>query len=111
MRIGIALALASALLFGASTPFAKLLLGAVNPWLMAGYYDVLTRNAFGNFRTLLEDVTKNPAMALYLDSMCNDKETATRVPNENATKCSISRAITGDSVMRHERTVTLLISA
>lgn len=28
-------ALASALLFGASTPFAKLLLGAVSPWLLA----------------------------------------------------------------------------
>jgi drug/metabolite transporter (DMT)-like permease len=36
MRPGIPLALASAVLFGASTPFAKLLLGAVDPWLMAG---------------------------------------------------------------------------
>jgi drug/metabolite transporter (DMT)-like permease len=35
-RSGIALALLSAILFGASTPFAKLLLGAVDPWLMAG---------------------------------------------------------------------------
>jgi len=35
MHPGSALALASALLFGASTPFAKLLLGAVDPWLMA----------------------------------------------------------------------------
>jgi uncharacterized membrane protein len=29
-------ALGSALLFGASTPFAKVLLGAIDPWLMAG---------------------------------------------------------------------------
>lgn len=36
MPTGILLALASAVLFGASTPFAKLLLGAVDPWLMAG---------------------------------------------------------------------------
>ena len=35
-RSGIALALLSALLFGVSTPFAKLLLGAVDPWMMAG---------------------------------------------------------------------------
>ena len=28
--------LASAVLFGASTPLAKLLLGAVDPWLLAG---------------------------------------------------------------------------
>lgn len=36
MKTGIPLALASAALFGASTPFAKLLLGMVDPWLMAG---------------------------------------------------------------------------
>ncbi|MFO1059097.1 MAG: DMT family transporter [Dongiaceae bacterium] len=35
-RGGIVLALASALLFGASTPLAKLLLGSVDPWLLAG---------------------------------------------------------------------------
>lgn len=36
VRLGIAFALLSAVLFGASTPFAKLLLGAVDPWMMAG---------------------------------------------------------------------------
>ena len=35
-RSGILLALMSAILFGASTPFAKLLLGSVDPWTMAG---------------------------------------------------------------------------
>lgn len=35
-RAGIVLALLSAALFGASTPFAKLLLGSVDPWAMAG---------------------------------------------------------------------------
>ncbi len=35
-RTGIVLALLSAVLFGASTPLAKLLLGAVSPWMMAG---------------------------------------------------------------------------
>jgi drug/metabolite transporter (DMT)-like permease len=36
MKTGISLALGSAVLFGASTPLAKLLLGTVDPWLMAG---------------------------------------------------------------------------
>ena len=36
IRAGILLALLSAALFGASTPFAKLLLGAIDPWMMAG---------------------------------------------------------------------------
>lgn len=35
-RIGIVFALLSAGLFGASTPFAKLLLGGIDPWMMAG---------------------------------------------------------------------------
>jgi drug/metabolite transporter (DMT)-like permease len=35
-RIGISFALLSAALFGASTPFAKLLLGSVDPWMLAG---------------------------------------------------------------------------
>lgn len=33
---GVPLALASAVMFGASTPFAKLLLDTVDPWMMAG---------------------------------------------------------------------------
>ena len=33
---GVPLALGAAILFGASTPFSKLLLGSVNPWLLAG---------------------------------------------------------------------------
>jgi drug/metabolite transporter (DMT)-like permease len=33
---GVTLGIASALLFGASTPFAKLLLGNIDPWLLAG---------------------------------------------------------------------------
>jgi drug/metabolite transporter (DMT)-like permease len=35
-RTGVLLALLSALLFGASTPIAKLLLGTIDPWLLAG---------------------------------------------------------------------------
>ncbi len=35
-RHGIAIALLSAFLFGASTPWAKILLGALDPWMLAG---------------------------------------------------------------------------
>lgn len=37
------------------------------------YYDLLAKNAFGNFRDLLSDVTLNPIMAKYL-SMLNSKK-------------------------------------
>ena len=55
------------------------------PFAMAGYMDLLGKNAFGNFRQLLEDVTLSPAMGRYLDHLQNDKEDPAtgRNPNEN----------------------------
>jgi uncharacterized protein (DUF1800 family) len=52
---------------------------------MAAYWDVLNRNALGNFRQLLEDVTLNPAMGVYLSTLDNKKEDSRtgRVPDEN----------------------------
>ena len=38
---------------------------------LAYYYDILIRNAFGNYRQLLEDVTLSPAMGVYLNMMGN----------------------------------------
>jgi uncharacterized protein (DUF1800 family) len=35
------------------------------PFALAGYYDVLVRNAFGNYRDLMEEVTLHPAMGIY----------------------------------------------
>jgi uncharacterized protein (DUF1800 family) len=51
----------------------------------AGYWDVLTRNVFGNFRTLLEEITLNPAMGSYLNTKGNKKANAAKgfVPDEN----------------------------
>ena len=43
-------------------------------YALAAYMDVLMRNAFGNFRTLLEQVTLSPAMGRYLDMLRNQKE-------------------------------------
>jgi uncharacterized protein (DUF1800 family) len=42
---------------------------------MAGYYDLLANGAFGNFRTLLENVTLSPVMGIYLSSLRNAKAT------------------------------------
>ncbi|WP_187313356.1 DUF1800 domain-containing protein [Lysobacter capsici] len=43
------------------------------PHGMTHYYDTLARDAFGNFRTLLEDVTLHPVMGIYLSMMQNQK--------------------------------------
>jgi uncharacterized protein (DUF1800 family) len=51
----------------------------------ASYLDSLDRLAFGNFRTLIEEVALSPAMGAYLSHMGNMKEDAAtnRLPDEN----------------------------
>lgn len=52
---------------------------------MADYWDLLCRNAFGNYRQLLEDLTLNPAMGAFLSTRGNAKEDPAtgRLPDEN----------------------------
>jgi uncharacterized protein (DUF1800 family) len=52
---------------------------------VAAYMDILNRDAFGNFRTLLQDIALSPSMGVYLDMLSNDKEDPEtgRNPNEN----------------------------
>jgi uncharacterized protein (DUF1800 family) len=71
---------------------SEMMVVSVNPldafwptYLMAAYWDMLKANVFGNFRTLLEDVTLNPAMGRYLNTVGNLKEDPAtgRRPDEN----------------------------
>lgn len=52
---------------------------------VASYLDMLGRHAFGNYRDLLEDVTRHPMMGLYLSHLRNQKEdpARNRVPDQN----------------------------
>jgi uncharacterized protein (DUF1800 family) len=49
----------------------------VNTWQegMGNYYDILAKDAFGNFRQLLDDVTLNPMMGTYLSMLRSAKGT------------------------------------
>jgi uncharacterized protein (DUF1800 family) len=49
------------------------------PGWMTPYLQIFSNNAFGNFRTLLGDITLNPAMGTYLNMAGNNKN----APNEN----------------------------
>ena len=51
----------------------------------ASYYDMLGANAFGNYRTLLEQVSLHPMMGVYLTHLANQKEDPAtgRTPDEN----------------------------
>jgi uncharacterized protein (DUF1800 family) len=59
--------------------------GPYKQFKLAGYWDLLAANAFGSYRTLLEQVTLNPAMGSYLNTAGNQKEDAStgRQPDEN----------------------------
>jgi uncharacterized protein (DUF1800 family) len=46
------------------------------PFATADYYDMLARDAFGDFRQLLQDVTLHPAMGVYLSMLGNQKAVA-----------------------------------
>ena len=54
-------------------------LTATQPSWMAPYLQIFDKDAFGNFRQLLQDITLNPAMGLYLNMAGNTKN----APNEN----------------------------
>jgi uncharacterized protein (DUF1800 family) len=51
----------------------------------ASYYDMLGANAFGNYRTLLEQVSLHPMMGIYLTHLANQREDPAtgRSPDEN----------------------------
>ncbi len=52
---------------------------------LAFWMDTIYKNAFGNYRTLIRDVTLQPAMGYYLNMLGNDKEdpASGRMPSEN----------------------------
>jgi uncharacterized protein (DUF1800 family) len=52
---------------------------------MSSYMDVLNKNAFGNYRQLLEEVTLHPTMGYYLNMRGSEKEDVKnkKTPNEN----------------------------
>lgn len=53
--------------------------------MKAAYWDLLAKHAFGNYRQLLEDVSLNPSMGLYLSHLWNQKADLVKgtAPDEN----------------------------
>ncbi|PWQ92568.1 DUF1800 family protein, partial [Leucothrix pacifica] len=52
---------------------------------LAHYYDILARHAFGNYRDLLGEIARNPAMGVYLSHQGNRKTDLSKgvTPDEN----------------------------
>ena len=79
LRQRVAFALSEILVISRRSSFGN------NPYAFGYYYDMLIRNAFGNYRTLMDEVTYQPAMGEYL-TYTNNPFTDTlenRFPDEN----------------------------
>ncbi|MFN0077105.1 MAG: DUF1800 family protein [Prosthecobacter sp.] len=72
------------------------------PWLQ-----LLSRNAFGNFRTLIKEVTLSPTMAIMLDLANSSKQTATNAPNENYARELMQLFTIGLVMLNEDGTVKL----
>src|SRR6185295_14490216 len=59
--------------------FATSNLKVQNAGAMLGQYELMRRHAFGRFRPLLEDMSRDPAMMIWLDTTQSTKQQ----PNEN----------------------------
>jgi uncharacterized protein (DUF1800 family) len=55
----------------------------VNPSSVPAYQNILLKDAFGNFSTLLNDVSLSPAMGVYLNMMNSNKPASGQIANEN----------------------------
>jgi uncharacterized protein (DUF1800 family) len=64
--------------FALSEIFVVSQIGALQnlPNATADFHDMLARNAFGNYRDLLEQVTLHPAMGIYLSMLGNQRAVA-----------------------------------
>ena len=60
------------------------------PSWMTPYLQALDRNAFGNYQTLLNEITLTPAMGEYLDMRLSTRTSPTRILR--AKYCSSSRS-------------------
>ena len=56
---------------------------SVNPNAIIPFQNVLTADAFGNFLTLMKDVTLTPAMGSYLNMLNSGKPVSGQIANEN----------------------------
>jgi len=81
LRQRVALALSQILVISSSEGLGL----SQHQYSIANYYDILIKHAFGNYRDLLEEVTLNPAMGIFLSMIRNQKEdTETGIrPDEN----------------------------
>jgi uncharacterized protein (DUF1800 family) len=79
------------------------------PSEMSPYLNMLQKDAFANYRQILDDLTLNPAMGRYLDMVNNDAPApgSDVAPNENYAREVLQLFSTGVNQLRPDGTVVL----
>ncbi len=67
----------------------------------SNYWDMLAQNAFGKYRTILENVTYSPMMGIYLSHLKNQKANGQISPDENYAR-EIMQLFSIGLVLRHQ---------
>ena len=83
--------------------------GSWRAFALAAYLDVLWDNAFGNYRDLMEGVSTNAAMGLYLTFLGNAKANAATgaIPDENYARESMQLFTIGLTMLNMDGTQVL----
>lgn len=79
----------------------------VNPQAVIAYQNMLVNDAFGNFSTLLNDVTLSPGMAIYLNMLNSAAAPAGQIANENYAREAMQLFTMGTSLLNQDGSLQL----
>ncbi len=71
------------------------------------YVNMLAGDAFGNWSTIMKDVTLSPAMGLYLNMMDSGKATGSEIANENFARENMQLFNLGVNLLNEDGTLKL----
>ena len=77
---------------------------SVNARAVTTFHNTLTNDAFGNFKTLMKDVTLSPGMGLYLNMLNSYKPGNGQIANENYSRELMQLFITGIYLLNQDGT-------
>lgn len=77
---------------------------SVNARAVTTYHNTLANDAFGNFKTLMKDVTLSPGMGLYLNMLNSYKPGNGQIANENYSREQMQLFTTGIHLLNQDGT-------
>jgi len=80
---------------------------SVNPRAVTTYHNTLANDAFGNFYTLMQDVTLSPAMGAYLNMLNSNKPGNGQIANENYARELMQLFTTGIYMLNQDGSLQL----